>query len=129
VLALAREGSRRSQVRPADVAETVRQRFPATAAILAHRTAEVWRDIVKRAFVKELQRYVPAIESKHLAFDRRNPSPAVAADGGMVDDFACYERNQRSRAQCAEPGGYRRPGDSAASQRSGRERLSDDTRR
>jgi L-2-hydroxyglutarate oxidase len=90
VLALAREGYRRSQVRPADVAETVRYKGFRRLARRYWRTgtAEIWRDIVKRAFVKELQRYVPAVESKHLVFGPSGVrAQAVASDGGMVDDF------------------------------------------
>jgi (S)-2-hydroxyglutarate dehydrogenase len=90
VLALAREGYRRSQVKPADVAETLRYKGFRRLAKRYWRTgaAEVWRDIVKRAFVKELQRYVPAVESKHLVFGPSGVrAQAVAADGGMVDDF------------------------------------------
>jgi (S)-2-hydroxyglutarate dehydrogenase len=90
VLALAREGYRRSQVKPADVAETLRYKGFRRLARRYWRTgtAEVWRDIVKRAFVKELQRYVPAVESKHLVFGPSGVrAQAVAVDGGMVDDF------------------------------------------
>jgi L-2-hydroxyglutarate oxidase len=90
VLALAREGYRRSQVKPADVAETVRYKGFRRLAKRYWRTgtAEIWRDIVKRAFVKELQRYVPAVASTHLVFGPSGVrAQAVAADGGMVDDF------------------------------------------
>ena len=90
VLALAREGYRRSQVKPTDVAETVRYRGFRRLAKRYWRTgtAEVWRDIAKRAFVKELQRYVPAIASTHLVFGPSGVrAQAVATDGGMVDDF------------------------------------------
>jgi (S)-2-hydroxyglutarate dehydrogenase len=90
VLALAREGYRRSQFKPADVAETLRYKGFRRLAKRYWRTgtAEVWRDIVKRAFVKELRRYVPAVESKHLVFGPSGVrAQAVATDGGMVDDF------------------------------------------
>jgi L-2-hydroxyglutarate oxidase len=90
VLALAREGYRRSQVKPADIAETLRYKGFRQLAKRYWRTgaAEAWRDIVKRAFVKELQRYVPAIESRHLVFGPSGVrAQAVAADGSMVDDF------------------------------------------
>jgi L-2-hydroxyglutarate oxidase len=90
VLALAREGYRRSRVKPADVAETVRYRGFRRLAKQYWRTgtAEVWRDVVKRAFVKELQRYVPAVASTHLVFGPSGVrAQAVAADGSMLDDF------------------------------------------
>ena len=133
VLALAREGYRRSQVKPADVAETIRYKGFRRLAKRYWRTgtAEIWRDIVKRAFVKELQRYVPAIASTASRVRTiRGPGPGRRRrrrHGRRLQ--ACNERYERSRPQCAEPGGYRRPGDSAASQRSGRGRLSDDIRR
>jgi L-2-hydroxyglutarate oxidase LhgO len=90
VLALAREGYRRSQLRPADLVETLRYKGFRRLAKRYWRTgtAEIWRDVVKRAFVKQLQRYVPAVESKHLVFGPSGVrAQAVAADGGMVDDF------------------------------------------
>jgi L-2-hydroxyglutarate oxidase len=90
VLALAREGYRRSHVKLADAAGTVRYRGFRRLAKRYWRTgaAEVWRDIAKRAFVKELQRYVPAIASTHLVFGPSGVrAQAVAADGSMVDDF------------------------------------------
>ena len=90
VPALAREGYRRSQVKPADVAETMRYKGFRRLARRYWRTgtAEIWRDIVKRAFVKELRRDVPAVESEHLVFGPSGVrAQAVATDGGMVDDF------------------------------------------
>jgi L-2-hydroxyglutarate oxidase len=90
VLALAREGYRRSTVRPAEVAETVRYKGFRQLAKHYWRTgaAEMWRDAVKRAFVKELQRYVPAVDGKDLAFGPSGVrAQAVGRDGAMVDDF------------------------------------------
>jgi L-2-hydroxyglutarate oxidase LhgO len=90
VLALAREGYRRSTVRPAEVAETVRYKGFRQLAKHYWRTgaAEMWRDAVKRAFVKELQRYVPAVDGKDLTFGPSGVrAQAVGRDGAMVDDF------------------------------------------
>jgi L-2-hydroxyglutarate oxidase LhgO len=94
VLALAREGYRRRDVRLRDLRETVR--YPGFRR-LARRywrtgTAEVWRDLVKRAFVKELQRYVPEVTAEQLAFGPSGVrAQAVAPDGAMVDDFLLHE--------------------------------------
>ena len=94
VLALAREGYRRRDVSPADVADVLgfggfwrlSRRYWRIGAM------EMWRDVVKAAFVRELRRYVPAVESAHL---RWGPSgvraQAVSASGGMVDDFSIVE--------------------------------------
>jgi L-2-hydroxyglutarate oxidase LhgO len=90
VLAAAREGYRRSDVNPAELAETLR--FPGFRR-LAQRywrtgSAEMWRDVSKRAFVRELQRYVPAVAADHLVFGPSGVrAQAVEADGSMVDDF------------------------------------------
>lgn len=94
VLALAREGYRRRDVSPADLADIVGfagfwrlgRRYWRVGA------AEVWRDVVKAAFVRELRRYVPAVDGAHL---RWGPSgvraQAVASSGAMVDDFSIVE--------------------------------------
>ena len=53
---------------------------------------EVWRSVSKRAFVKALQRLVPAIRAADL-----EPAPAgiraqaVALDGALIDDFMIVE--------------------------------------
>ncbi|MFP5376474.1 MAG: L-2-hydroxyglutarate oxidase [Acidimicrobiia bacterium] len=94
VLALAREGYRRTDVRPADVADMVG--FPGFWRLSSRYwrvgLTELWRDVVKAAFVRELRRYVPTIEAAHL---RWGPSgvraQAVAASGAMVDDFSIVE--------------------------------------
>ena len=90
VLATAREGYRRRDLVARDLVETIR--FPGFRR-LARRwwrtgASEVWRDVVKRAFVRDLQRYVPAIRSEHLVFGPSGVrAQAVRADGGLVDDF------------------------------------------
>jgi L-2-hydroxyglutarate oxidase LhgO len=67
-------------------------RFPGFAR-LARRwwktgAQEVWRDVVKAAFVKDLQKYVPAITSRDLIFGPSGVrAQAVGADGSLVDDF------------------------------------------
>ena len=50
--------------------------------------AEVWRDAVKSAFVKDLQRYVPETRSQDLVFGPSGVrAQAVGRDGALVDDF------------------------------------------
>ena len=90
VLALAREGYRRSALQIGDLSETVRypgfrrmaRRYWRTGAV------EVYRDLSKRAFVAACRRFVP-----ELAHTDVMPGPSgvraqsVARDGGLVDDF------------------------------------------
>jgi (S)-2-hydroxyglutarate dehydrogenase len=90
VLATAREGYRRSSVDIRDLLETVR--YPGFRRLAARywRTGaqELWRDVVKAAFVKQLQRYVPAVRSDQLIFGPAGVrAQAVSVDGAMVDDF------------------------------------------
>ena len=64
---------------------------------------EMWRSFSKQAFVKALQRLVPAIEAEHLS-----PAPAgiraqaVAKSGGLVDDFL-IQNNDRIINVCNAP--------------------------
>jgi (S)-2-hydroxyglutarate dehydrogenase len=90
VLATAREGYSRTDVNPADLLETLR--FPGFRKLARTywRTGavEAWRDVVKSAFVKELQRYVPEVRSDQLTFGPSGVrAQALDADGAMVDDF------------------------------------------
>jgi (S)-2-hydroxyglutarate dehydrogenase len=91
VLALAREGYRRSSLRPGELAETLwfvgfrrlaRQHWRTGAS-------EVWRDVNKSAFVAQLRRYIPELQASDLVWGPSGVrAQAVAADGSMVDDFA-----------------------------------------
>ena len=64
---------------------------------------EMWRSFSKQAFVKALQRLVPAIEANHLS-----PAPAgiraqaLAQTGGLVDDFL-IQKNDRIINVCNAP--------------------------
>ena len=90
VLATAREGYQRTRVEMRDLLETVRYPGFRRLARRYWRTGaeEVWRDIVKAAFVKQLKRYVPEVRSDHLVFGPSGVrAQAVGADGAMVDDF------------------------------------------
>ncbi len=90
VLATAREGYTRTDLDLHDLAQTLRYPGFRKLARRYWRTgaAEVWRDAVKSSFVKELQRYVPAVRADQLTFGPSGVrAQAVAQDGGMVDDF------------------------------------------
>lgn len=90
VLALAREGYRRTTLDRRDLAETLRYPGFRRLARTYWRTgaAEMWRDVMKGAFVRELQRYVPEVRADQLTFGPSGVrAQAVAADGAMVDDF------------------------------------------
>jgi L-2-hydroxyglutarate oxidase LhgO len=90
VLALAREGYRRLDVVPADVAETLA--WPGFRAMARRhwRTGvqEIYGSLSKRAFAAEAARLVPEVGVEDLV-----PAPAgvraqaVDADGSLVDDF------------------------------------------
>jgi L-2-hydroxyglutarate oxidase LhgO len=48
----------------------------------------MWRDVSKRAFVRELQRYVPDLRSDQLRFGPSGVrAQALRRDGTLVDDF------------------------------------------
>jgi L-2-hydroxyglutarate oxidase LhgO len=90
VLAFAREGYRRRDLRPGDLAETLRLRgFRALARrhwrMGAH---ELRGSLSKRAFAAEARRYVPEVSAADLV-----PAPAgvraqaLDPDGSLVDDF------------------------------------------
>ena len=90
VLAFAREGYRRRDLRPLELARTVA--YPGFVRLASRylRTglAEMWRDWWKPAFVRELQRYVPEIRSEQLIFGPSGVrAQALGRDGSLVDDF------------------------------------------
>ncbi len=91
VLAFAREGYRRRDFSPRDVASTLGYRGFQRLALRYLRTgvAEMWRDWWKPAFVRELQRYVPEIRGDQLRFGPSGVrAQALARDGTLVDDFS-----------------------------------------
>lgn len=58
------------------------RRYAATGA------AEIYRDTVKRAAVREMQRYLPELEGRHVSFGPSGVrAQALARDGSLVDDF------------------------------------------
>ena len=91
VVALAREGYRRRDVDLGHLLGTLSYRGFLRLAGRHLRTglAEQWRDVSKRAFLGELQRYVPELRADQLV-----PGPsgvraqALTIDGRLVDDFS-----------------------------------------
>ena len=97
VLAFAREGYRRRDLSPRDLASTLAFRGFQRLARRYVRTgvAEMWRDWWKPAFVRELQRYVPEIHGHQLQFGPSGVrAQALARDGTLVDDFSLGGRGR-----------------------------------
>jgi L-2-hydroxyglutarate oxidase LhgO len=90
VLAFAREGYTFGTFSPRDLAQTLAYPGFARLALRYWRTgaAETFRDLVKAAYVRALQRYVPALDARDCL-----PGPAgvraqaLGSDGRLVDDF------------------------------------------
>ncbi len=90
VLAFSREGYRRLDLRPRDLAEAVAYRGFQKLAVKFWQTGmqEMVRDFSKEAFLKSLQVYVPELTMADLL-----PGPsgvraqALGPDGALVDDF------------------------------------------
>jgi L-2-hydroxyglutarate oxidase len=97
VIALSREGYRWRDVVPGDVWEMAKAPSSWRLARLYWRTGagELHRSLSKAAFVRALQRLIPAIEADDL-----EPSPAgvraqaIGPDGRLLDDFAWRETNR-----------------------------------
>lgn len=90
VLATAREGYRRRDLSPGDLAGSLgypgflrlARRFWRTGA------AELWRDWSKRAFLADVQRLIPALRADDLVFGPSGVrAQALRRDGTLVDDF------------------------------------------
>jgi len=91
VLALAREGYGRTDLNLRDLAGTLTYRGFQRLAIRYWRmgVTEMWRDLSKRAYVRELQRYLPAIRGDQVRFGPSGVrAQALAYDGTIVDDFS-----------------------------------------
>ena len=90
VLAFAREGYRRRDIRPRELLATLTDRgfLRLAARHLRMGMTEMWRDWWKPAFVRELQRYVPEVRSDQLRFGPSGVrAQALERDGTLVDDF------------------------------------------
>jgi (S)-2-hydroxyglutarate dehydrogenase len=98
VLALAREGYRRTSFSLRDAASSLA--YPGFWRFAARHwrvgAAEVWRDVSKRAFVRSVQRYVPELSERNFRRgDTGIRAQAIARDGRMHDDFV-LERGDRT---------------------------------
>lgn len=94
VLALAREGYRKTDIHLGDLWESLT--YPGFLKLAARYwrmgAGEIWRSLNKGAFVRALQRLVPEIRSEHLvAAPAGVRAQAVARNGQMVDDFLICE--------------------------------------
>jgi L-2-hydroxyglutarate oxidase LhgO len=90
VLAFAREGYRRRDVRPRELCRVLADPAFRRLARRYWRTGvlEMWRDVSKRAFLRELQRYVPTLDAHQLRFGPSGVrAQALDPDGTLVDDF------------------------------------------
>jgi L-2-hydroxyglutarate oxidase LhgO len=90
VLALAREGYRWRNIDAKDIGELVRVPGMWRLAVRNWQrgTVEVWRSLNRRAYVRELQRYLPSIQSVDLAPARAGVrAQAVDRNGDLLSDF------------------------------------------
>jgi len=90
VLAFAREGYTKTDINLYDLAESLTYPGFLKLALKYWRVGagEMWRSVSKAAFVRALQRLLPAIRSEHLeAAPAGVRAQAVSRDGSMVDDF------------------------------------------
>jgi (S)-2-hydroxyglutarate dehydrogenase len=97
VLAFAREGYRRTDVNLADLAETLTYPGFLKMAFRHWRMGmgELWRSYNKRAFVRALQRLLPAIRAEDLeAIPAGVRAQLVVRDGSLVDDVVIRENKR-----------------------------------
>jgi L-2-hydroxyglutarate oxidase LhgO len=90
VLAFKRTGYRRRDISLPDLAGTLTYPGFVRLARKHVRTglAEMWRDVSKRSFLRELQRYVPELRADQIVFGPSGVrAQALARDGTLVDDF------------------------------------------
>jgi len=90
VLAFAREGYRFWDVNPAELWDAVTYPgfFKLATKYWRMGAGEMYRDLVRSAYVKALQRYVPSLVPEDcLAGPSGVRAQAMSADGSLVDDF------------------------------------------
>jgi (S)-2-hydroxyglutarate dehydrogenase len=97
VLAFAREGYKNTTVNMRDLTETLG--FPGFWRLAMRYwkigADEMWRSFSKPAFVRALQRLVPAIESQYLDWAPSGVrAQAVGRNGDMLDDFVIEETDR-----------------------------------
>jgi L-2-hydroxyglutarate oxidase LhgO len=90
VLALKREGYRRRDLSARDLIGVLT--YPGFLRLAARYwkmgASEMLRDVSKRLFLRELQRYVPELRREHLVFGPSGVrAQALGRDGTLVDDF------------------------------------------
>jgi len=90
VPALAREGYERMNLNVRDTRDLLGYRGTWRLALRYARTGagEIWRDAVKTAAVREMQRYLPELEGRHVLRGRAGMrAQVVTKEGSLVDDF------------------------------------------
>ena len=97
VLAFAREGYQKYRINVAELFESLT--YPGFLKLAAKHwktgAGEMWRSVSKAAFVKSLQRLLPAIKAEHLeAAPAGVRAQAVSPDGKTVDDFLIVEHER-----------------------------------
>ena len=97
VLAFAREGYRNTTVNIRDLAEALT--YPGFWRLATRYwrigADEMWRSFSRAAFLRALQRLIPAIEDRHLDWAPAGVrAQAVSPDGQMVDDFVIAETDR-----------------------------------
>ena len=94
VPALAREGYGRTAVNGRDLLDSLR--FPGLrklARTYARTGAlEIWRDLVKPAYLAEMRRYIPQVSSGDISFGPSGiRAQCLSRSGALVDDFLIEE--------------------------------------
>jgi L-2-hydroxyglutarate oxidase len=90
VPSLAREGYGRLRFDPRDALDVIRSPGLWRLARRYWRTgaSEIWRDVVKRAAVREMRRYLPELRSRDVRFGPSGiRAQLLSRDGKLVDDF------------------------------------------
>lgn len=94
VLAFAREGYRRRDIVPGELAESLGTRGLWALARSYWRTgaAEMWRSVATPAFVRDAARLLPALTAQDLGHFRSGiRAQALLPDGSLLQDFAIEE--------------------------------------
>lgn len=96
VPALAREGYGRLSVNGRDLLDSLR--FPGLRKLARSyaRTGalEIWRDLVKPAYLTQMRRYIPQLRSGDIEFGPSGiRAQCLRRDGALVDDFLIEERD------------------------------------
>jgi len=94
VPALAREGYGRLSVNGRDLLDSLR--FPGLRRLARDYAAtgalEIWRDLVKPAYLAQMRRYIPGIRSGDVTFGPSGiRAQCLSRSGALVDDFLIEE--------------------------------------